>query len=39
LCRSSLLCPLLLFASYVFALNKSFLLFRSIIMRDLWDEN
>jgi hypothetical protein len=38
LCHSSPLWPLLLFVGCVFALNKSFLLFRSTIMGDLWDE-
>jgi hypothetical protein len=35
LCRSSISWPLMLFASYVFTLNKSFILFRSAFIGDL----
>jgi hypothetical protein len=38
LCHSSPPWPLLLFASYVFVLNKSFLLYRSAFMYDIWDK-
>jgi hypothetical protein len=38
MCSSSPPLTLLLFAGCVFTLNKSFILFRSTLMGDLWDE-